>query len=196
MMIRQRLLTPGNEVPRLAHALRLAPREKIRLVLRTPQAVYRIKNCCGELYGSLDVHLCFSLRNRDGEKDFDVGAGAKLTEILNHPQITSFMRVLMPRPRRRQDDDDLVCPVCGGFHRSSDDPPGCSGAPAGPDDGAEDEEDDKEAEDEFLPCCACDAEPIPLWTVPAIENTTGYSAAAVVVTLVSVVVLCVPWYVP
>ncbi len=71
----------------------------------------------------------------------------------------------MPRPRRRQDDadDDLVCPVCGGFHRSSDDPPGCSGAPAGPDDGAEEEEEDEEAEDEFLPCCACDAEPIPLW---------------------------------
>ena len=199
MMIRQRLLTPGNEVPRLAHALRLAPQEKIRLVLRTPQAVYRIKNCCGELYGLLDVHLCFGLRNRDGEKGFDVGAGAKLTEILNHPQITSFMRVLMPRPRRRQDDadDDLVCPVCGGFHRSSDDPPGCSGAPAGPDDGAEEEEEeDEEAEDEFIPCCACDEEPIPLWTVPAIENTTGYSAAAVVVTLVSVVVLCVPWYVP
>jgi hypothetical protein len=177
-MIRQRLLTPGNDVPRLAHPLKLAPQEKIRLVLRTPQAVYRIKNCCGELYGSLDVHLCFSLRNRDGEKDFDAGAGAKLTEILNHPQITSFMRVLMPRPNRRQDDeaaddDDLVCPVCGGFHRSSDDPPGCSGAPAGPDDGAEEEEEDEEAEDEFLPCCACDAEPIPLWTVPAIENTTG-----------------------
>jgi hypothetical protein len=176
MMIRQRLLTPGNEVPRLAHALRLAPREKIRLVLRTPQAVYRIKNCCGELYGLLDVHLCFSLRNRDGEKDFDVGAGAKLTEILNHPQITSFMRVLMPRPGRRQDDDDdddddLVCPVCGGFHRSS----GCSGAPAGPDDVAEEEEEDEdeEAEDEFLPCRACEAEPIPLWTVPAIEHTTG-----------------------
>jgi hypothetical protein len=176
MMIRQRLLTPGNEVPRLAHALRLAPREKIRLVLRTPQAVYRIKNCCGELEGSLDVHLCFSLRNRDGEKDFDVGAGATLTEILNHPQITSFMRVLMPRPGRvRQDDDDddddLVCPVCGGFHRSS----GCSGAPAGPDDVAEEEEEDEdeEAEDEFLPCRACEAEPIPLWTVPAIEHTTG-----------------------
>ena len=177
MMIRQRLLTPGNEVPRLAHALRLAPREKIRLVLRTPQAVYRIKNCCGELEGSLDVHLCFSLRNRDGEKDVDVGAGATLTEILNHPQITSFMRVLMPRPGRvRQDDDDddddLVCPVCGGFHRSS----GCSGAPAGPDDVAEEEEEedeDEEAEDEFLPCRACEAEPIPLWTVPAIEHTTG-----------------------
>ena len=172
MMIRQRLLTPGNEVPRLAHALRLAPREKIRLVLRTPQTVYRIKNCCGELEGSLDVHLCFSLRNRDGEKDVDVGAGATLTEILNHPQITSFMRVLMPRPRRRQDDDDLICPVCGGFHRSSDGPPGCSGAPASPDDGA-DEEEDEEAEDEFLPCRACEAEPIPLWTVPAIEHTTG-----------------------
>jgi hypothetical protein len=178
MMIRQRLLTPGNEVPRLAHALRLAPREKIRLVLRTPQTVYRIKNCCGELEGSLDVHLCFSLRNRDGEKDVDVGAGATLTEILNHPQIASFMRVLMPRPGRvRQDDDDddddLVCPVCGGFHRSS----GCSGAPAGPDDVAEeeeeDEDEDEEAEDEFLPCRACEAEPIPLWTVPAIENTTG-----------------------
>jgi hypothetical protein len=175
MMIRQRLLTPGNDVPRLAHALRLAPQEKIRLVLRTPQAVYRIKNCCGELYGSLDVHLCFSLRNRDGEKDFDVGAGAKLTEILNHPQITSFMRVLMPRPGRvwqDNDDDDLVCPVCGGFHRSS----GCSGAPAGPDDVAEEEEEedeDEEAEDEFLPCRACEAEPIPLWTVPAIEHTTG-----------------------
>jgi hypothetical protein len=82
------------------------------------------------------------------------------------------MRVLMPRPRRRQDDDDddLVCPVCGGFHRSS----GCSGAPAGPDDVAEEEEDeDEEAEDEFLPCRACEAEPIPLWTVPAIEHTTG-----------------------
>ena len=172
MMIRQRLLTPGNEVPRLAHALRLAPREKIRLVLRTPQTVYRIKNCCGELEGSLDVHLCFSLRNRDGEKDVDVGAGATLTEILNHPQIASFMRVLMPRPRRQQDDDDddLVCPVCGGFHRSS----GCSGAPAGPDDVAGEEEDeDEEAEDEFLPCRACEAEPIPLWTVPAIEHTTG-----------------------
>ena len=174
MMIRQRLLTPGNEVPRLAHALRLAPREKIRLVLRTPQAVYRIKNCCGELEGSLDVHLCFSLRNRDGEKDVDVGAGATLTEILNHPQITSFMRVLMPRPgrvRQDDDDDDLVCPVCGGFHRSS----GCSGAPAGPDDVAEEEEEDEdeEAEDEFLPCRACEAEPIPLWTVPAIEHLTG-----------------------
>jgi hypothetical protein len=36
----------------------------------------------------------------------------------------------------------------------------------------EEEEEDEEAEDEFLPCCACDAEPIPLWTVPAIETTT------------------------
>ncbi len=39
-MIRQRVLTPGNDVPRLAHPLKLAPQEKIRLVLRTPQAVY------------------------------------------------------------------------------------------------------------------------------------------------------------
>jgi hypothetical protein len=36
IMIRQRLLTLRNDVPRLAHALRLAPQEKIRLVLRTP----------------------------------------------------------------------------------------------------------------------------------------------------------------
>jgi hypothetical protein len=180
-MIWQRVLTPGNDMPRLAHPLKLAPQEKIRLVLRTPQAVYRIKNCCGELYGSLDVHLCFSLRNRDGEKDFDAGAGTKLTEILNHPQITTFMRVLMPRPNHRQDDDDdddsLLCPVCGPFHRNSDAAdPSCSGAPADNnddlDDGEEEEEEDEEAEDEFLPCCACDAESIPLWTVPAIETTT------------------------
>jgi hypothetical protein len=37
----------------------------------------------------------------------------------------------------------------------------------------EEEDEDEEAEDEFLPCRACEAEPIPLWTVPAIENTTG-----------------------
>jgi hypothetical protein len=177
-MIRQRVLTPGNDVPRLALPLKLALQEKIRLVLRTPQAVYRIKNCCGELYGSLDVHLCFSLRNRDGEKDFDAGAGTKLTEILNHPQITTFMRILMPRPRQDDDDDDgLLCPVCGRFHRNLDAAdPGCSGAPADNnddlDDGEEEEDEDEEAEDEFLPCCACDAELIPLWTVPAIETTT------------------------
>jgi len=110
-MIRQRLLTPGNEVPRLAHALRLAPREKIRLVLRTPQAVYRIKNCCGELYGSLDVHLCFSLRNRDGEKDFDVGAGAKLTEILNHPQITTTTTTTSSVPSAAASTEARAAPV-------------------------------------------------------------------------------------
>jgi hypothetical protein len=90
------------------------------------------------------------------------------------------MRVLMPRLNHRQNDDDgLLCPVCGRFHRNSDAAdPSCSGAPADNnddlDDGEEDEEEeeDEEAEDEFLPCCACQAESIPLWTVPAIETTT------------------------
>ncbi len=65
-MIRQLALTPGNDVPRLEHPLKLVPQEKIRLVLNTHQTVYRIKNCCRELNGLLALNnLCFNIRNRD-----------------------------------------------------------------------------------------------------------------------------------
>ncbi len=103
-MIRQLALTPGNDVPRLEHPLKLVPQEKIRLVLNTHQNVYRIKNCCGELDGLLALNnLCFNIRNRDWDKDFYAEAGTTLTEILNHPQIITFVRVLTAptqKPRR------------------------------------------------------------------------------------------------
>jgi hypothetical protein len=82
IMIRQLALTPGNDVSRLEHPLKLNPQEKIRLVLNTHQTVYRIKNCCGELNGLLALNnLCFNIRNRDWDKDFNAEAGTTLTEI-------------------------------------------------------------------------------------------------------------------
>jgi hypothetical protein len=189
-MIRQLALTPGNDVPRLEHPLKLVPQEKIRLVLNTHQNVYRIKNCCGELDGSLALNnLCFNIRNRDWDKDFYAEAGTTLTEILNHPQIITFVRVLTAptqKPRR-------CCFVEKGSVNDgrTDSAAAAVQSPASADDDnnkvdsttkdddtaasptdesrkkADEEEEEEEEEDEtdFLPCCICGEESASLWAL-------------------------------
>jgi hypothetical protein len=189
-MIRQLALTPGNDVPRLEHPLKLVPQEKIRLVLNTHQNVYRIKNCCGELDGLLALNnLCFNIRNRDWDKDFYAEAGTTLTEILNHPQIITFVRVLTAptqKPRR-------CCFVEKGSVNDgrTDSAAAAVQSPASADDDnnkvdsttkdddtaasptdesrkkADEEEEEEEEEDEtdFLPCCICGKESASLWAL-------------------------------
>jgi hypothetical protein len=189
-MIRQLALTPGNDVPRLEHPLKLVPQEKIRLVLNTHQNVYRIKNCCGELDGLLALNnLCFNIRNRDWDKDFYAEAGTTLTEILNHPQIITFVRVLTAptqKPRR-------CCFVEKGSVNDgrTDSAAAAVQSPASADDDnnkvdsttkdddtaasptdesrkkADEEEEEEEEEDEtdFLPCCICGEESASLWAL-------------------------------
>ena len=188
-MIRQLALTPGNDVPRLEHPLKLVPQEKIRLVLNTHQNVYRIKNCCGELDGLLALNnLCFNIRNRDWDKDFYAEAGTTLTEILNHPQIITFVRVLTAptqKPRR-------CCFVeKGSVNDGRTDSAAAVQSPASADDDnnkvdsttkdddtaasptdesrkkADEEEEEEEEEDEtdFLPCCICGEESASLWAL-------------------------------
>ena len=187
-MIRQLALTPGNDVPRLEHPLKLVPQEKIRLVLNTHQNVYRIKNCCGELDGSLALNnLCFNIRNRDWDKDFYAEAGTTLTEILNHPQIITFVRVLTAptqKPRR-------CCFVEKGSVNDgrTDSAAAAVQSPASADDDnnkvdsttkdddtaaspsdesrkkADEEEEEEEDETDFLPCCICGKESASLWAL-------------------------------
>ena len=184
-MIRQLALTPGNDVPRLEHPLKLVPQEKIRLVLNTHQNVYRIKNCCGELDGSLALNnLCFNIRNRDWDKDFYAEAGTTLTEILNHPQIITFVRVLTAQkpgrccfvekgsvndgrtdsaaaavqsPASADDDNNKVDST------TKDDDTAASPT----DDSRKKAEEEEEEEDEtdFLPCCICGEESASLWAL-------------------------------
>ena len=189
-MIRQLALTPGNDVPRLEHPLKLVPQEKIRLVLNTHQNVYRIKNCCGELDGLLALNnLCFNIRNRDWDKDFNAEAGTTLTEILNHPQIITFVRVLTAptqKPRR-------CCFVeKGSVNDGRTDSAAAVQSPASADDDnnkvdsttkdddtaasptdesrkkADEEEEEEEDETDFLPCCICGEESASLW--PLVNN--------------------------
>jgi hypothetical protein len=192
-MIRQLALTPGNDVPRLEHTLKLVPQEKIRLVLNTHQTVYPIKNCCGELNRLLALNnLCFNIRNHDWDKDFNAEAGTTLTEILNHPQIITFVRVLTAltqKPRRcyfvekgsvndgrtnstavaaavqspATDDDDDNNKVDS---TTKDDDTAASPT----DDSRKKAEEEEEEEDEtdFLPCCICDEESASLW--PVLDN--------------------------
>jgi len=186
-MIRQLALTPGNDVPRLEHPLKLVPQEKIRLVLNTHQNVYRIKNCCGELDGLLALNnLCFNIRNRDWDKDFYAEAGTTLTEILNHPQIITFVRVLTAptqKPRR-------CCFVeKGSVNDGRTDSAAAVQSPASADDDnnkadsttkdddtaaspsdesrkkADEEEEEEEDETDFLPCCICGKESASLWAL-------------------------------
>ena len=187
-MIRQLALTPGNDVPRLEHPLKLVPQEKIRLVLNTHQNVYRIKNCCGELDGLLALNnLCFNIRNRDWDKDFYAEAGTTLTEILNHPQIITFVRVLTAptqKPRR-------CCFVEKGSVNDgrTDSAAAAVQSPASADDDnnkvdsttkdddtaaspsdesrkkADEEEEEEEDETDFLPCCICGEESASLWAL-------------------------------
>jgi hypothetical protein len=187
-MIRQLALTPGNDVPRLEHPLKLVPQEKIRLVLNTHQTVYRIKNCCGELDGLLALNnLCFNIRNRDWDKDFYAEAGTTLTEILNHPQIITFVRVLTAptqKPRR-------CCFVEKGSVNDgrTDSAAAAVQSPASADDDnnkvdsttkdddtaaspsdesrkkADEEEEEEEDETDFLPCCICGEESASLWAL-------------------------------
>ena len=187
-MIRQLALTPGNDVPRLEHPLKLVPQEKIRLVLNTHQNVYRIKNCCGELDGLLALNnLCFNIRNRDWDKDFYAEAGTTLTEILNHPQIITFVRVLTAptqKPRR-------CCFVEKGSVNDgrTDSAAAAVQSPASADDDnnkadsttkdedtaaspsdesrkkADEEEEEEEDETDFLPCCICGKESASLWAL-------------------------------
>jgi hypothetical protein len=186
-MIRQLALTPGNDVPRLEHPLKLVPQEKIRLVLNTHQNVYRIKNCCGELDGLLALNnLCFNIRNRDWDKDFYAEAGTTLTEILNHPQIITFVRVLTAptqKPRR-------CCSVeKGSVNDGRTDSAAAVQSPASADDDnnkvdsttkdddtaasptddsrkkADEEEEEEEDETDFLPCCICGEESASLWAL-------------------------------
>jgi hypothetical protein len=188
-MIRQLALTPGNDVPRLEHPLKLVPQEKIRLVLNTHQNVYRIKNCCGELDGSLALNnLCFNIRNRDWDKDFYAEAGTTLTEILNHPQIITFVRVLTAptqKPRRccfvekgsvndgrtdsaaaavqspasADDDNNKVDST------TKDDDTAASPTDESRKKADEEEEEEEEDETDFLPCCICGEESASLWAL-------------------------------
>jgi hypothetical protein len=197
-MIRQLALTPGNDVPRLEHPLKLVPQEKIRLVLNTHQTVYRIKNCCGELNGLLALNnLCFNIRNPDWDKDFNAQAGTTLTEILNHPQIITFVRVLTAltqKPRRcyfvekgssvndgrtdsaaaavqspATDDDD---------NNKVDSTTKDDDTAALPTDDSRkkaEEEEEEEDETDFLPCCICDKESASLWPVVVNKADDGPS---------------------
>jgi hypothetical protein len=190
-MIRQLALTPGNDVPRLEHPLKLVPQEKIRLVLNTHQNVYRIKNCCGELDGLLALNnLCFNIRNRDWDKDFYAEAGTTLTEILNHPQIITFVRVLTAptqKPRRcffvekGSVNDGRTDSAAAAVQSpaSADDDNNKADSTTKDDDTAAspsdesrkkaDEEEEKEEEEEdetdFLPCCICGKESASLWAL-------------------------------
>ena len=187
-MIRQLALTPGNDVPRLEHPLKLVPQEKIRLVLNTHQNVYRIKNCCGELDGSLALNnLCFNIRNRDWDKDFYAEAGTTLTEILNHPQIITFVRVLTAptqKPRRcffvekgSVNDGRTDSAAAVQSPASADDDNNKVDSTTKDDDTAasptddsrkkadEEEEEEEEDETDFLPCCICGEESASLWAL-------------------------------
>jgi hypothetical protein len=189
-MIRQLALTPGNDVPRLEHPLKLVPQEKIRLVLNTHQNVYRIKNCCGELDGLLALNnLCFNIRNRDWDKDFYAEAGTTLTEILNHPQIITFVRVLTAptqKPRRcffvekgsvNDGRTDSAAAAAVQSPASADDDNNKADSTTKDDDTAaspsdesrkkadEEEEEEEEDETDFLPCCICGKESASLWAL-------------------------------
>jgi hypothetical protein len=188
-MIRQLALTPGNDVPRLEHPLKLVPQEKIRLVLNTHQNVYRIKNCCGELDGLLALNnLCFNIRNRDWDKDFYAEAGTTLTEILNHPQIITFVRVLTAptqKPRRccfvekgSVNDGRTDSAAAVQSPASADDDNNKADSTTKDDDTAaspsdesrkkadeEEEEEEDEDETDFLPCCICGKESASLWAL-------------------------------
>jgi hypothetical protein len=188
-MIRQLALTPGNDVPRLEHPLKLVPQEKIRLVLNTHQNVYRIKNCCGELDGSLALNnLCFNIRNRDWDKDFYAEAGTTLTEILNHPQIITFVRVLTAptqKPRRcffvekgsvNDGRTDSAAAAAVQSPASADDENNKADSTTKDDDTAasptdesrkkaDEEEEEEDDETDFLPCCICGEESASLWAL-------------------------------
>jgi hypothetical protein len=186
-MIRQLALTPGNDVPRLEHPLKLVPQEKIRLVLNTHQNVYRIKNCCGELDGSLALNnLCFNIRNRDWDKDFYAEAGTTLTEILNHPQIITFVRVLTAptqKPRRccfvekgsvNDGRTDSAAAAVQSPASANDDNNKVDSTTKDDDTAASptdesrkkaDEEEEEEDETDFLPCCICGEESASLWAL-------------------------------
>ena len=186
-MIRQLALTPGNDVPRLEHPLKLVPQEKIRLVLNTHQNVYRIKNCCGELDGLLALNnLCFNIRNRDWDKDFYTEAGTTLTEILNHPQIITFVRVLTAptqKPRRccfvekgSVNDGRTDSAAAVQSSASADDDNNKADSTTKDDDTAaspsdesrkkaDEEEEEDEDETDFLPCCICGKESASLWAL-------------------------------
>lgn len=188
-MIRQLALTPGNDVPRLEHPLKLVPQEKIRLVLNTHQNVYRIKNCCGELDGLLALNnLCFNIRNRDWDKDFYAEAGTTLTEILNHPQIITFVRVLTAptqKPRRcffvekGSVNDGRTDSAAAAVQSpaSADDDNNKADSTTKDDDTAasptdesrkkadDEEEEEEEDETDFLPCCICGKESASLWAL-------------------------------
>ena len=186
-MIRQLALTPGNDVPRLEHPLKLVPQEKIRLVLNTHQNVYRIKNCCGELDGSLALNnLCFNIRNRDWDKDFYAEAGTTLTEILNHPQIITFVRVLTAptqKPRRcffvekgsvNDGRTDSAAAAVQSPASADDDNNKVDSTTKDDDTAASptdesrkkaDEEEEEEDETDFLPCCICGEESASLWAL-------------------------------
>jgi hypothetical protein len=186
-MIRQLALTPGNDVPRLEHPLKLVPQEKIRLVLDTHQNVYRIKNCCGELDGSLALNnLCFNIRNRDWDKDFYAEAGTTLTEILNHPQIITFVRVLTAptqKPRRccfvekgsvNDGRTDSAAAAVQSPASADDDNNKVDSTTKDDDTAASptdesrkkaDEEEEEEDETDFLPCCICGEESASLWAL-------------------------------
>ena len=189
-MIRQLALTPGNDVPRLEHPLKLVPQEKIRLVLNTHQNVYRIKNCCGELDGLLALNnLCFNIRNRDWDKDFYAEAGTTLTEILNHPQIITFVRVLTAptqKPRRccfvekgsvNDGRTDSAAAAVQSPASAEDDNNKVDSTTKDDDTAAsptdesrkkadeEEEEEEEEDETDFLPCCICGEESASLWAL-------------------------------
>lgn len=85
------MLTEGTPV--LSSTIELKPRERMRLMTNTHQAIHRIKNCCGKVNDPYAFQLYYLIRNLDTQNVRVIHKGTFLTDIISDPNISTHLRM-------------------------------------------------------------------------------------------------------
>lgn len=80
----------------LSTSMRLNPKKKIRLHIETQQQIHRIKNCCGKVNKSYDFQIYYYVQNNCTRNTFYAEKHTLLTDILNNPLLSSYVRLCNP----------------------------------------------------------------------------------------------------
>jgi hypothetical protein len=90
------LINLNGGPPVLSTSMRLNPKKKIQLHLETQQQIPRIKNCCGKMNKSCDFQIYFYVQNNCTKNTFYAEQHTLLTDILNNPLLSSYVRLCNP----------------------------------------------------------------------------------------------------
>jgi hypothetical protein len=91
--------------PVISTSMRLNPKKKIQLYIESQQQIHRIKNCCGKVNKSYDFQIYFYVQNNCTTNIFYAEQYTSLTDILNNPLLSTYVRLCKPLKTKPEKND-------------------------------------------------------------------------------------------